>query len=147
MHRTFNNAQLCFRRAFLKSQRVKGLSVVVYCNPAVWAGKPQHTCSSLYKHCHSGRCLHMHVLLKREWNSATGKTLERLKSGKVCWKRPLCASLLDSNWKSCRHSRVLKAFSSSLTRLSKQINKHTFTPVCVTFTLRSLYKAIFNYIQ
>lgn len=47
MHRTLNNAQLCFRRAASYSQRIKELSVVVYCDPAVWAGKPQHTCIPL----------------------------------------------------------------------------------------------------
>lgn len=47
MHRRFNNARLCFRGSVLKSQRIKGAN---HCQlwftvgPAVWTGKPQHTC-------------------------------------------------------------------------------------------------------
>jgi len=44
VHRTFNNAQLCFRRAVSWSPHTKEPTVVVYWEAAVRAGKPQHTC-------------------------------------------------------------------------------------------------------
>lgn len=94
-HRTFNNAQLCFRRVTLKSQRVKGLEVVVYCNSAVWAGK---TSPHLFGSEQSFSQVLTHARFIREGMEYCygGK---HLKGWRVWWKSLSCATQLDSNKK------------------------------------------------